>query len=67
MVKKRKDSDNLPDDKYELAAYIIRRHWWKAILIIFSIGIMVTGFKCKWGDKEIEKDAIYKRTQAVSE
>jgi hypothetical protein len=60
MVKKK---DDLPDNKYELVGFLIKKHWWKVVIIIFASGIMATGFKCTWKGNTIEKDALYKKTQ----
>ena len=48
------------DNKYELIAYLIKRHWWKVAIIILITGIVVTGFTCGFKDIQIQKDPIYK-------
>ena len=57
--KKKKDDDNLPDNKWETIGTVLN-NWWKAILVVLAIGIAVSGFTIKCGDKEVSKDALYK-------
>ena len=57
------DYDDI-DNKYELIAFIVKKHWWKAVLILLSIGIMVTGFSFKCGENEVKKDPIYQRVDS---
>ena len=54
-MKKKDDIDN----KYELAAFVIK-HWWKAAILILLTGIVVTGFKCNFFGQSIEKTPIYR-------
>jgi hypothetical protein len=64
-----KNNPKKVDNKFEIAAYFIdaiKLHWWKFILLIFAIGITVTGFKCKWGNNEVQKDPIYKKVENTS-
>lgn len=60
MVKKKKDKDDLPDNKWELGAFIIK-HWLKAVAVIIALGLAASGFTVKCGNKEISKQAIYKK------
>lgn len=65
MVKKKKKEEptwNDIDNKYELIAYSIKKHWWKVILTLVTTGVMVTGFTCNWKDISITKDPIYQRS-----
>ena len=60
VKRKKKDNDDLPDNKWELGAFVIK-HWLKAVAVIIALGIAVTGFSLKCGDNEITKDPIYQR------
>lgn len=60
-MKKKNPEWNEIDNKYELVAYLIKRHWWKIVIIIITAGVMVTGFTCGWKDISIKKDPIYER------
>jgi hypothetical protein len=60
-MKKKNPEWNEIDNKYELIAYLIKRHWWKVVIIIITAGVMVTGFTCGWQDISIKKDPIYER------
>jgi hypothetical protein len=61
MKIKKPEWDNI-DNKYELIAYLIKRHWWKVSFILITSGIMITGFTCAWKDISIHKDPIYQRS-----
>lgn len=67
MVQKKKKKEeptwNDIDNKYELIAYLIKKHWWKVILILVTTGVMVTGFTCGWKDITIQKDPIYQKKE----
>ncbi len=62
MVKKKTAEWNDIDNKYELAGYLIKKHWWKVVIILLASGIMITGFTCNWKDISITKDPIYQRS-----
>lgn len=62
MVKKKNAEWNDIDNKYELAGYLIKKHWWKVVIILLASGIMITGFTCNWKDISIIKDPIYQRS-----
>ena len=64
MVRKRKkDNDNLPDNRFEFGAFAIK-HFLKVIAVIIALGIAITGFSLKCGDNEITKDPIYQRVDS---
>jgi len=66
MVRKRKkDNDNLPDNKFELGAFAIQ-NWWKIAIIIAIAGLAITGFSLKCGNNEIVKDPVYQRVDSKS-
>lgn len=59
MVKRTKDNDGLPDNKWEFGAFLVK-HWLKAAVLIVLTGIAISGFSFKCGKNEIEKSPIYK-------
>ena len=63
--KKKKDNDDLPDNKWEFGAFLIK-HWWKFAILIIAAGIMISGFKCEWKGNVVEKDPIYQRVDSKS-
>jgi len=63
VKRKKKDNDNLPDNKFEFGAFVIK-HFLKVIAVIIALGIAVTGFSLKCGDNEITKDPIYQRVDS---
>lgn len=63
--RKKKDSNDLPDNKFEFGAFAIQ-NWWKIVIIIAIAGLAVTGFSLKCGNNEIVKDPIYQRVDSKS-
>lgn len=61
MVRRSKDKDNLPDNKWEFGAFLVK-NWWKAFLLILVSGLVVTGFKCNFRGNSIEKAPIYQKS-----
>lgn len=61
--RKKKDSNDLPDNKFEFRAFAIQ-NWWKIVIIIAIAGLAVTGFSLKCGNNEIVKDPIYQRVDS---
>ena len=58
MARKKADYENI-DNKFELAAYVIKKHWWKLVIIFLAVGIAVSGFSFNCGKNKIVKDPVY--------
>ena len=58
MTKKKKiiEPDDI-DNKWELGAYMIK-NWWKVLILIFAVGIFVTGFTCDFKNKTFTKNPV---------
>jgi hypothetical protein len=65
VKRKKKDNDDLPDNKIELGAFAIQ-NWWKIAIIIAIAGLAITGFSLKCGNNEIVKDPVYQRVDSKS-
>lgn len=61
----RKKSEDI-DNSFELGAYAIR-NWWKVILILVVLGVVLTGFKVQCGKNSIEKDPVHFKNPMSSE
>ena len=59
MARKKADYENI-DNKWELVAYVIKKHWWKVLIILMCGGLVATGFTVTCGNKTFQKDALYK-------
>jgi len=46
---------------YKITALALK-NWWKIVLILLVIGVVVSGFTLKFGDDEIVKQPIYQKT-----
>lgn len=64
VKRKKKDNDDMPDNKWELGAFIIK-HWLKAVAVIIALGLAASGFSIKCKDKEFSKDPLYKTKTAT--
>jgi len=49
------------DNVYELIGFflfVLKLHWWKVVVVLFTLGIMATGFTCTYKDFHVEKTPI---------
>jgi len=63
VKRKKKDNNDLPDNKWEFRAFVIK-HWLKAVAVIIAIGLAVSGFSFKCGKNEVVKDPVYQRVDS---
>jgi hypothetical protein len=60
MVKKKVDQPDFSyvDNRFELAAYLFSKHFWKLVVILTLIaaGVVFSGFSIKWGEFSMEKE-----------
>lgn len=44
--------------KWQVLSDFMKKHWWKAALVIMAAGISMTGFNCEWGKAKFKKDPV---------